>query len=77
MTTHVNDDGQTRSSRMIGKSASVRIDLQRDHMNTDPDIRNLTRLAVSKNRPTGSTGYGGTVKFDPDTFTLGEYHGTG
>lgn len=72
MTTHVNDDGQTRSSRMIGKSASVRIDLTRDHMNTDPEVRNTTYLSVSKNRPTGQTGYGGTLKFDPDSFTLSE-----
>ncbi len=72
MTTHVNDDGQTRSSRMIGKSASVRIDLNRDHMSTDPLVRNTTRLSISKNRPTGTTGYGGQVVFDPDTFTIQE-----
>lgn len=72
LTSHVNDDGQTRSSRMIGKSASVRIDLKRDHMNTDPDVRNTTTLSVSKNRPVGKTGYGGTLKFDPETFTLEE-----
>lgn len=72
LTTHVNDDGQTRSSRMIGKSASVRIDLKRDHMNPDPDIRNRTSLSVSKNRPVGPTGYGGTLVFDPDTFCLQE-----
>jgi len=71
-TTHVNDDGQTRSSRMIGKSASVRIDLQRDHMNPDPDIRNQTKLMVSKNRPVGPTGFAGVLEFDPDSFTLKE-----
>lgn len=76
MTTHVNDDGQTRSSRMIGKSASVRIDLKRDHMSTDPEERNITYLSVSKNRPTGSTGYGGALKFDPFTFTLDEHNVT-
>ena len=70
MTTHVNDDGQTRSSRMIGKSASVRIDLTRDHMNPDDTVRNTTKLAVSKNRPTSKTGYGGSVVFDSETFTL-------
>ena len=72
VTTHVNDDGQTRSSRMIGKSASVRVDLKRDHMNPDPVIRNTTHLSVSKNRPVGPTGYGGTLVFDPDTFILKE-----
>lgn len=72
MTTHVNDDGQTRSSRMIGKSASVRIDLHRDHMSTNEEVRNTTHLQVSKNRPTGNTGYGGRLVFDPKTFTLQE-----
>jgi len=72
MTAHVNDDGATRSSRMIGKSASVRVNLERDHMNSDPDIRNITKLFVNKNRPTGKTGYGGSVQFDPDTFMLTE-----
>jgi replicative DNA helicase len=72
VTSHVNDDGQTRSSRMIGKSASVRIDIKRDHMNPDPDVRNRTVLSVSKNRPIGPTGYAGTLVFDPETFILQE-----
>lgn len=72
LTTHVNDEGQIRSSRMIGKAASVRIDLKRDHLNKDPEIRNTTTLTVSKNRPTSQTGYGGQVLFDPDTFTIRE-----
>ncbi len=72
ITAHVNDDGQTRSSRMIGKSASVRIDLHRDHMATDNEERNTTKLAVSKNRPLGQTGYAGSLLFDPSSFTLKE-----
>lgn len=72
MTTHVNDDGQTRSSRMIGKAASVRIDLKRDHLNDDPVIRNTTFLTVSKNRPVGKTGFGGVLQFDPKSFTISE-----
>lgn len=72
MTTHVNDDGQTRSSRMIGKSASVRIDLKRDHLNDDSEVRNTTYLTVSKNRPTGKTGFGGVLQFDPKSFTIKE-----
>ena len=71
-TTHVNDDGQVRSSRMISKSASVRIDLKRDHMNSDPDIRNTTILSISKNRPLSTTGFGGEVVFDPKTFMISE-----
>lgn len=72
MTTHVNDDGKIRSSRMIGKSASVRIDLKREHMNPDPVIKNTTTMSVSKNRPMSQTGYAGQLVFDPDTFTLEE-----
>ena len=72
ITAHVNDDGNTRSSRMIGKSASVRIDLHRDHLNEDAEIRNTTTLTVSKNRPMGKTGYGGQLQFNPYTFTLEE-----
>jgi len=72
ITSHVNDNGDTRSSRMIGKSASVRLDLQRDHMNPDPDIRNTTKISVSKNRPVGKTGYGCTLTFNPESFTLEE-----
>jgi len=72
LTSHVNDDGQTRSSRMIGKSASVRIDLNRDHLNDDEDVRNTTKLSVSKNRPVGKTGFGGMLKFNPKSFTVGE-----
>ncbi len=72
VTSHVNDDGATRSSRMIGKSASVRIDLYRDHMNADPEVRNTTTLSITKNRPTGKTGYGGTLTFDTKSFTIRE-----
>ncbi len=72
VTAHVNDDGQTRSSRMIGKAASIRIDLVRDHMNDDDAIRNTTNFYVTKNRPTGSTGFGGKAYFDISSFTLQE-----
>ena len=71
-TAHVNDDGNIRSSRMIGKSASVRIDLYRDHMAEDPKVRNTSKLYVSKNRPVGTTGFGGELLFDTETFKLEE-----
>ena len=72
LTAHVNDDGQTRSSRMIGKSAGVRINLVRDHMNSDSVIRNTTQMFVNKNRPTARTGLAASVVFDPETFTISE-----
>lgn len=75
VTAHVNDDGATRSSRMIGKSASVRLDLKRDHMNEDHLTRNTTTILCSKNRPVGgSTGFAGQLLFDTSTFTIKERH---
>lgn len=72
---HENDDGAIRDCRMIGKRASVVIKLKRDKMATDDETRNTTELLVLKNRPTGSTGFGGMLTFDPDTFTLSEKGG--
>lgn len=69
---HENDDGQIRDCRMIGKRASVVIKLSRDKMSTDVDVQNTTNLIVEKNRPVGSTGYGGMLEFDPSSFTLSE-----
>ena len=71
-TAHVNDDGQTRSSRMIGKSASVRISLKRDHLNEDDEIRNRTSVIVEKNRPTSQTGWCCNLQFYPESFTISE-----
>ena len=69
-TAHVNDDGQTRDSRMISKMAGIRIDIGRDPMAEDEEVRNRTHLYVPKNRPFSKTGGAGTVVFDMDTFTI-------
>ena len=71
---HENDDGQIRDCRMIGKRASVVVQLKRDKMNEDEERKNLTDLLVTKNRPASMTGHAGTLKFNPDTFVLEEYH---
>lgn len=65
---HVNDYGQTRGSRYLGKVADVRIDLMRDVQAGDVD----TTLIVSKNRYAAKTGYAGIIKFDPVTYMLKE-----
>jgi twinkle protein len=67
---HENDDGAIRDCRMIGKRASVVIKLERDKMADDEATRNTTNLLVLKNRPAGTTGFGGHLKFHPDSFTL-------
>lgn len=69
---HMNDDGQIRDSRQIGKQASVRIDLERDMHAPTEDERNRTRLFIRKNRPVGPLGYAGELTFDLESFTLKE-----
>ncbi len=72
MVSHVNDDGQTRGSRMIGKNCHIRIDLQRDTKATDDRSRLTTYLTISKNRPTSKSGPAGQLLFNPVTHTLSE-----
>jgi twinkle protein len=69
---HVNDAGQTRGSRNIGKVADLRIDLHRDLTADNEMQRNTTNLVVSKNRYVGKTGPAGRLWFNADTFTLNE-----
>ena len=69
---HENDEGQIRDCRMIGKRASVVVKLARDKFAESDTERNTTTLTVIKNRPAGTTGFGGQLLFDPDSFTLSE-----
>lgn len=73
LVSHVNDHGQTRGSRNIGKVANTRIDLSRNTLEEAEDERNKMYLSVPKNRFGASTGPGGILWFDPETFTLGDY----
>lgn len=58
---HVNDFGQTRGSRYIGKLAHTRIDITRDIANGS----NILDVFVSKNRFGQKTGPAGSYAFDP------------
>lgn len=69
---HVNDEGQTRGSRNIGKVADLRIDLSRNLLTQIEAERNKTYLMVSKNRFAGKTGPGTTLIFNPETYTISE-----
>lgn len=69
---HMNDDGNIRDSRLIGKQAAVRVDLTRNLIATDSRDRNTTTLTFRKNRPVGPVGYGGQMEFDLHTFTMQE-----
>lgn len=70
MVSHVNDNGQTRGSRYIGKIADIRIDAQRDVLAVDPLVRNTTQLTVSKNRFSGKTGPADSLVFDTSKFAF-------
>lgn len=67
LVSHVNDNGETRGSRLIGKNCDIRIDATRDVLNPDDAKRNTLHLSISKNRPIGKTGYVCGLLFDPFT----------
>lgn len=75
MVSHVNDYGQTRGSRMIGKDCHIRVDLERDLKSTDDRFQRTTSLTISKNRPASRTGPAGQLVFDYSTHTLKEDFG--
>ncbi len=68
--THVNDDGKTRGSRNISKEAATVINIARDHLNENPEVRNTTIFTLEKNRWASSTGPAGAAYFNELTFTL-------
>lgn len=70
LVSHVNDDGKTRSSRMIRKQAGVVLDLTRDTESESMIDRNTTHIKISKNRPFGELGPAGTLFYDSETGTL-------
>ena len=71
---HENDDGAIRDCRMIGKRASVVVKLARNKLAETEDERNITTLTVVKNRPASKTGFAGTLRFHPESFTLKEVY---
>lgn len=75
MVSHVNDNGQTRGSRMIAKNCHIRIDLERDIKSASDRSRSETIMTIAKNRPTSKSGPAGTLYFDPLTHTLSETFG--
>jgi twinkle protein len=72
MVSHVNDQGQTRGSRMISKNCHIRIDLERDVAAASDRSRLTTKVTISKNRPTSKSGPAGELYFDPQTHVLRE-----
>ena len=72
LVSHENDDGKTRGSRNISKVASLWVRLTRDVESIDPETRMTTVMSIKKNRFGSDTGPGGNLKFDRNTFKLGE-----
>lgn len=61
---HVNDFGQTRGSRYLGKVCDLRIDLTRDTANPDPEIRNMVNITIPYARYSSNSGPVGSYLFD-------------
>jgi len=61
---HVNDLGQTRGSRYVGKLCDLRIDLTRDPANADPKIRNIVSISIPYGRYCSNSGPVGSYSFD-------------
>jgi twinkle protein len=69
---HVNDFGQTRGSRYLGKICDLRIDLTRDTANADPLVRHTLNVTIPYGRFCSSSGPVGSYIFDPWTQTYTE-----
>jgi len=69
---HVNDNGQTRGSRYIGKIADIRLDVSRELLAVDADVRNTIVLSIAKNRYAGQTGPCGLLSYNPNTGVITE-----
>lgn len=72
MISHENEDGATRGSKNISKTAALRVRLTRDIEANDPRTRNTTTVTVLKNRFGSHTGPAGKLYFDPTTFIIKE-----
>jgi twinkle protein len=67
---HVNDDGLTRGSRNISKTAHTWIHLDRNKLADTEEEKNTTKFIINKNRFGARTGYAGEVYFDIETFMV-------
>lgn len=67
---HVNDEGQTRSSRYYQKAAHLIIYLDRDKEAEDEKERNTTHVSVEGNRLIGLTGPADVLYFDRTTWRM-------
>jgi len=71
---HVNDFGQTRGSRYLGKLCDLRIDLTRDTAHADQRVRNTVNITIPYGRFCGNSGPVGSYLFDPMTQRYSEIY---
>jgi len=64
---HVNDFGQTRGSRYLGKVCDLRIDLTRDPSHPNATIRDTVEITIPYGRFCSHSGPVGAYTFDPST----------
>lgn len=72
LVSHVNEQGHTRGSKNISKTADLIVHLQRDIKNEDEAIRNQIKVTIDGNRFSGSSGPAGVLAFDRSTYRLSE-----
>jgi twinkle protein len=73
MISHVNEDGHTKYAKSLEEEAIMLIKIDRDKESTDPEISNITKFFVHKNRPFSKLGPAGAVYYDPKTTIITEY----
>lgn len=72
LVSHENDNGDTRGSKNISKTATFRIRLERNIIADNEQERNTTTVTVLKNRYGAQTGPAGKLYFDPSSFKIHE-----
>lgn len=74
MISHVNEDGHAKYAKSLEEEAIMLIKIERDKESTDPEISNITKFYVQKNRPFSKLGPAGCVYYDPKTTIITEYN---
>lgn len=69
---HLNDFGQTRGSRNLGKICDLRIDVTRDLQATSDMDKRTWELNLAYARWSGKSGPAGRIVYNPDTYSFTE-----
>jgi len=72
LVSHVSEGRNLRGSKGISKLADAIIFLERDKHEENPELRDITKLVVDKNRFAGDTGTGGYLKYSRVTGRMNE-----